>query len=420
MTTRATPPQAQHPTGRGLPATCRSPVPDRDARAFLRMLNLATLIRPIEAYSLGEIRAVWRLTALALSNRPALHSVRQFDIDGPGGPLSLRVYSPSHSEAPRPAFLWVHGGGFMVGTLDTADSICRNVALTAGCITLAVSYRLAPEHDLDASREDCLAALDWVIAHAPELGIDAGRLAVGGDSAGGNIAAVIAQEARHRGIGLALQVLAYPATELLESFPSLTENADGYMVTQHMLGHIQHTIAASVEHLDLSSPWLSPCRQKDLRGLAPALVVSAGFDPIRDDGLNYAARLRNAQVPVQLLHYPGQFHGFLNFDAIIGAAGDALQRIGVALREAFAGHYADTTHEIADAGEIRSAVGEPRATVLTAWSAADGWRDALLMQISPRLARTAHWALLPYSTVTRPLRRCLRRGGSRKALQTYP
>nr|WP_275590621.1 alpha/beta hydrolase [Pseudomonas sp. DP-17] len=246
------------------------------------MLNLATQLKPIEAYSLGEIRELWRLTALALGTRPPLASVRQFDIQGPDGELSLRIYTPSRQDTLRPAFVWIHGGGFMVGCLDTAESICRNIAQAANCITVAISYRLAPEHDLNASRDDCLAALSWIVDHAQELGIDTERLAIGGDSAGGNLTAVIAQESRSQGLKLALQVLAYPATELLQAFPSLTENADGYMVTQHMLGYIQRTIARSAEHLDLSSPRLSPRRQRNLRGVAPALIISAGLDPIRD------------------------------------------------------------------------------------------------------------------------------------------
>lgn len=418
MTTHSA--HAPRPSGKGLPINWRAPVPDRDARSFLRMLNLATQLKPIEAYSLGEIRELWRLTALALGTRPPLASVRQFDIQGPDGELSLRIYTPSRQDTLRPAFVWIHGGGFMVGCLDTAESICRNIAQAANCITVAISYRLAPEHDLNASRDDCLAALSWIVDHAQELGIDTERLAIGGDSAGGNLTAVIAQESRSHGLKLALQVLAYPATELLQAFPSLTENADGYMVTQHMLGYIQRTIARSAEHLDLSSPRLSPRRQRNLRGVAPALIISAGLDPIRDDGLDYAARLRNAGVPVRLLHYPGQFHGFLNFDAINGAASDALQRISEALRAAFEGRHADTTLEIADVMQGREAGSELRSTALTLWSATDGWRDALLTRFAPRLARGTRWTLQPYSTTARLLRRCIQGPDSLKALQTYP
>lgn len=421
MTIYATPTaHAPRPSGPGLPLTWRAPVPDRDARTFLRMLNLATQLKPIEAYSLPDIRELWRLTALALGTRPSLARVRQFEIEGPGGELSLRIYSPSRQDTPRPAFVWIHGGGFMVGCLDTAESICRNISQAADCITVAISYRLAPEHDLTASRDDCLAALGWIIEHAQELGIDAERLAIGGDSAGGNLTAVIAQEARSQGLKLALQVLVYPATELIESFPSLEENADGYMVTQHMLGYIQRTIARSAEHLDLRSPRFSPRRQGKLQGVTPALVISAGLDPIRDDGLDYAARLRKARVPVQLLHYPGQFHGFLNFDAINAAAGDALLRISAALLEAFDGRHADTTLEVADATQSREFGSEVCNMALTCWSAADGWRDALLTRLAPSLARSTRWALLPYSSSAHFLRRCLQGRDPRTAVRTYP
>ncbi|OQR32918.1 hypothetical protein BWR15_15810 [Pseudomonas sp. T] len=408
------------PTGDGLPIIWRADQPDRDASAFLRMLNLATRIKPFDAYSLEDIRELWRLTALALSHRPELPSVHQHHFEGPGGQLLVRVYKPREDDIPRPAFLWVHGGGFMVGGLDTADSICRNIALEADCITVALSYRLAPEHGLDASREDCLAGLDWVIEHAEELGIDASRLAIGGESAGGNLAAVMAQEARRRELELALQVLVYPATELEESFPSLRENVDGYMITADMLGHIQRTVAGAVSHLDLGSPWLSPRRERNLSGLTPAVVVSAGFDPIRDDGLDYTSRLRKAKVPVQLLHYPGQFHGFLNFDAINGGAADALRRIASALVQAFAGEHPDITLEMADPTSDRSLFGEGRSTTLSLWNATDGWRDALLTRANPRLARVTRWALRPYTIASRPLRHVLQDEAAHLAVQTYP
>lgn len=408
------------PTGEGLPITWRADQPDRDASAFLRMFNLATRVKPFDAYSLDDIRELWRLTALALSHRPALPSVHQHHFEGPGGQLNVRVYKPSDDDTLRPAFLWIYGGGFLVGGLDTADSICRNIALQADCITVALSYRLAPEHGLDASREDCMAGLDWVLEHAQELGIDASRLAIGGESAGGNLAAVMAQEARRRELELALQVLVYPATELEESFPSLRENTDGYMITADMLGHMQRIVAGVVSDLDLSSPWLSPRREKDLRGLAPTVMVSAGFDPIRDDGLEYTARLRQAQVPVQLLHYPGQFHGFLNFDAINSGAADALQRIASALAQAFAGEHPNITLEIADPVSDRNLLGEGRATALNLWNATDGWRDTLLTRINPRLARATRWALRPYTLTSTPLRRYLQDKTSHEAVQTYP
>jgi acetyl esterase len=404
-----------------MPMTWRSAEPDADARAFLRMFNLATQVRSIDTYSLQRIRELWRLTALALGSRPAVATVEEVEIQTASGTLRLRVFTPRHSETPLPAFLWFFGGGFIVGDLDTADAICRNIALNADCISVAVDYRLAPEHDLNAGREDCLAALRWVSKHGGELGIDTHRLAIGGDSAGGNICAALAQEARHSKLKLALQVLVYPATELLDAFASMEENAEGYMIDRHMLEHIKSVVSSALAHLDPTSPWLAPRRQKDLAQLAPALVVSAGFDPIRDDGLDYCSRLRAAGVQVQLLHYPGQFHGFLNFDLIDSAARDALQRISTGLRQAFDGQHADTTVEIADAPATTGRVAESTATALTLWNATDGWRDALLLQFSPRLARTTRWLLRPYLATTRPLRRCL--GKPHPACiaeQTYP
>ncbi|WP_448680862.1 alpha/beta hydrolase [Pseudomonas nicosulfuronedens] len=427
MTAPVTPPlpfsvsTAPRPSGPGMPVTWRLPEPDADARAFLRMLNLAERVKPVEDYSLSAIRELWRLTSLALGTRPAVAAVEDIEIEGPAGPLQLRLFRPRASETALPVFLWFFGGGFMVGDLDTCESICRNIALSANCVTVAVRYRLAPEHDLNASREDCLAALEWLVRNGAELAIDTQRIAIGGDSAGGNLCAAIAQKARQRKLKLALQVLVYPATELLDAFPSLAENADGFMVSQHMLQHIQRTVAGALDQLDPTSPWLSPRRQTNLKGVAPAVVVSAGFDPIRDDGLDYASRLRGAGVAVQLLHYPGQFHGFLNFDAINGAARDALMRISDALIQAFDRQYLDTTVEIADAPAGIGVAGETSTTALSIWNAVDGWRDALLLQLSPQLARTARWLLRPYLVSTRPLRRCL--NGTQKprtAEQTYP
>ncbi|WP_139093062.1 MULTISPECIES: alpha/beta hydrolase [unclassified Pseudomonas] len=414
---------APRPSGEGLPQVWRAAAPDRDARVFLRMLNLATRVRPIEHYSLSEIRKVWRLTAQALGRRLPVASVTQLEIDGPSGPLALRVFKPHRTDQLLPAFLWCYGGGFVVGDLDTAESICRNIAVAAGCITIAVRYRLAPEHDLTAGREDFLAALEWIAAHGEELGIDTRRLAIGGDSAGGNICAAVAQESvRRGGPELSLQVLAYPATELVLAFPSLAENADGYLITDSLLGQIQLVAASAIETLDPTAPWLSPRRNPDLAKLPPALVVSAGFDPIRDDGLDYTCRLRAAKVPVELLHYAGQFHGFLNFDAVVGAGQDALQRIGAALAHVFAGEPAsDRTLEIADETAPGGAVGEATRTALTVWSATDGWRDALLRRVSPTLAGFTQWMLTPCLAPANLMRRQLDEQLQRRiTTQTYP
>jgi acetyl esterase/lipase len=187
------------------------------------------------------------------------------------------------------------------------------------------------------------------VGNGAALGVDTTRLAIGGDSAGGNICAAVAQHTvRHGGPKLCLQVLAYPATELVTQFPSLTENAHGFLISARLLDRIKGMVVT-----DSDAAELSPRRNPDLKGLPPAVIVSTGFDPIRDDGLDYGARLRAAGVPVELLHYAGQFHGFLNFDSVIGAGRDALLRIGAALTAAFRGDLpANRTIEIGDGSAL--------------------------------------------------------------------
>ena len=213
-------------------------------------------------------------------------------------------------------------------------------------MVVSVRYRLAPEHDLYAGRADCLAAVEWLAREGHTLGIDGARLAVGGDSAGGNLAAAVSQRCTEQGgPALRLQVLVYPATNLSVEFPSKQENAAGSLLTSDGIDSI-HDILRERDADHLADPWVSPALNPQLAGLPPALVLTAGFDPIRDDGLGYTQLLREAAVPVELLHYPGQFHGFVNFDGVLRSARDALERIGTALRAA-----------------LRPAVGQPAPAV---------------------------------------------------------
>ncbi|MNK72713.1 Carboxylesterase NlhH [compost metagenome] len=388
----------------GMPRVLRAHQPDREARAFLRLANLSMSLRRAEDYSLPKLRLGWRLTALALARNPPVGSVTEQLIDGPGGDIALRIFKPDNAQQLRPAFMWFFGGGFIIGDLDTADGICRSIALAANCIVIAVRYRLAPEHDLSAGRADALAAFEWMAKNGAQLGIDTTRLAIGGDSAGGNLCAAVAQESLRRGGPLpSLQVLVYPATELVEKFPSYAENAYGRaLLTDHAMQWIERTLAPSLDTLDLLDPWYSPRRSPDLRGLAPAIVVSAGFDPIRDDGLDYAARLRAADVPVELLHYGGQFHGFLNFDSVNSASRDALQRIGNALTTAFARQpAADRTIEIADRGprrhsRLRATADELATSTLTTWVVTERWGIALLRLLSPKAASACRLLIRPW------------------------
>ncbi|MBO3275834.1 alpha/beta hydrolase [Pseudomonas schmalbachii] len=427
----------------GLPKLLRAEQPDREARAFLRILNLpprpsSTSVTPKQ---LNMVRQGFRAAALSLGRRPVVPTVIEREIDGPGGKIALRVFIPvdvTHAtqfetfEEPLPAFLWSFGGGFVIGDLDTADSICRNVALAAGCIVVAVRYRLAPEHDLTASREDVLATLLWLEEHGGELGIDTTRLALGGDSAGGNLSAVVAQEyVRRGGTALKMQVLVYPATDLkmdtIEQYPSFQENVNGgYFLTAEAVEMIDTLLEESKNELDLSEPRFSPIRAKGLSGQPPAVVLTAGFDPIRDQGIDYAVRLRDAGVPVELLHYAGQFHGFLNFDSVLGAGRDALQRIGDALAMAFCGEEeVDRTVEIADEtgenGRILHTVGEVATASLTVWRATVGWRDTLLRMASPTAASACKVLLTPWSLPTALVRRRIsKRINPVSARQTYP
>ncbi|MFD1555078.1 alpha/beta hydrolase [Paraburkholderia silviterrae] len=297
---------------------------------LLNMLNFMKR-KPVNRFNFRQHRLAWRLSALALGRADAVARVETRSIPGPYAPIRMKVYRPSLTAEAAPAFLWFHGGGFMMGGLATADAICRHIAAASGVMVVAVRYRLAPEHDLYAGRADCMAALDWIVREGSLLGIDSTRLAVGGDSAGGNLAAAVAQRhVEQGGTALRLQVLAYPATNLLDDFASKAENAGGYVLTSEGIDAIRRLITQG--RTDLANPWISPAFTRELRDLPPALVVTAGFDPIRDDGLAYAGRLREAGVPVELLHYAGQFHGFLNFDGVLRAARDALDRIGAALR----------------------------------------------------------------------------------------
>ncbi|HMO46423.1 MAG TPA: alpha/beta hydrolase [Rubrivivax sp.] len=409
-----------------MPTVLRAARPDRETRAFLRWLKLGALT-PIEKLPVRQTRTVWRLFALTLGRRPAVAAVVEHCIDGPGGSIRLRIFTPPGPRQARPAFLWCHGGGFMVGGLDSAEPICRSLAQAAGCVTVAVRYRLSPEHDLYAGRADFLAALDWVARHGGELGIDVTRLAIGGDSAGGNIAAAVAQAARQRGgPALRLQVLAYPATELIEDFPSKRENRDGFVISDGLIEHIRQVVLSTADPAD---PRLSPRRHPDLRGLPPALLVSAGFDPIRDDGLDYAARLRAAGVPVELLHYAGQVHGFLNFDAVLGSGVDVLQRIGAALAAAFRGEVPpDRTLEIAEIADavvprrrLRAAGGEVANLLLIGWTSGSRWLGTALRLALPRGEVFVKLALQPWLLPADLLqRRATRRLVRITARQTWP
>jgi acetyl esterase len=304
------------------PVQLRAARPDAEVRRLFMQLNLWP--RGKNSISLSEARRHWQLVVKAFASREPVDTVAERAVAGANGPIRLRIYTPS-GEGRRPVLVWFHGGGFVAGDLYTAGATCRALANRSGAIVVAVEYRLAPEHPLEVGRSDCLEATRWVAQNAEELGADPLRMAVGGDSAGGTQAAAVAQAcAAGDGPALALQVLVYPATDLARDYES-SGAVDEYLLGAADIAWMRSEIA---KVSDITDPALSPIHGPYAPGLAPALVLTAGFDPLRDEALEYVDRLREHRVPVTSLHYPGQVHGFLSFDRISSGARDALRRIG--------------------------------------------------------------------------------------------
>ncbi len=238
--------------------------------------------------------------------------------DGEVASVPVRVYRPAGG-GPRPTVVFVHGGGFVIGDLETHDNICRRLARDVGAVVVSVDYRLAPEHVFPAAVDDSMAVLKAVAADIDSYGGDADKLVIGGDSAGGNLAAVCSQLAREDGPALAAQLLVYPAVDLLGEYPSRTENAEGYFITladmlwfgRHYLGFDETDPRAAEVAAD---PRLSPIKAASLAGLPPAIVVTAEFDPLRDEGDAYAAALDKAGVQVVHRQFPGLIHGFYGME----------------------------------------------------------------------------------------------------------
>ena len=248
------------------------------------------------------------------------------------GTIPARSYAAG-AGGPRPIIVWYHGGGFVIGDLETADRTCRKLATHTGALVISVDYALAPEKPFPAGPEDCFNALRWVVDNAASLGGDPSRVAVAGDSAGGNMAAVTALRARDEGIALRFQLLVYPVTDCTMTSASYAENAEGYLLTADSMGwFIDHYLPGGADPKD---PRVSPLFADDLRGLAPALVITAEFDPLRDEGEAYAERLKEAGNDVELKRFDGQIHGFFGMGSVIPAANDAValavQRLTTAL-----------------------------------------------------------------------------------------
>jgi acetyl esterase len=255
-------------------------------------------------------------------------------IPGPAGSIPVRIYYPSES-TPLPVLVWYHGGGWVLGTLDGVDHVGRELANTANCIVVSVDYRLAPEHKFPACPDDCEAAYYWAVENAASLGGDPRRVAVGGDSAGGNLAAVVSLRAREAGRPLpAFQLLIYPVTDADFTRPSYVENADGYMLTEVSMRWFWDQYVNSPE--EMADPQASVIRASDLSGLPPALIITAEFDPLRDEGEAYGELLRQAGVPVTVTRYDGMIHGFFGQFTMVDKGREAIRESAEALNKAFA------------------------------------------------------------------------------------
>lgn len=309
------------------------------ARALLDLIEQSGL-PPTHALTPEQARKVYREhRAFSQPEAPAVGHVRDLMAEGPHGAIPLRLYQPlipmDEGTDRLPALVFLHGGGWTIGDIETYDTFCRQLANGAGCAVVSVDYRLAPEHRFPAAVDDSIAAVRWIHAHADALGIDAARIAVGGDSAGGNLAAVVAIDARDNGgPRLAFQLLIYPATDMRRLAASHAANGQGYLLTSDVLRYFHdHYIDDRRHDLDWRA---SPLLHADLSRLPPALVLTAGYDPLLDEGLMYAQRLSEAGTRTAYICFSRQIHGFITMGKVIDEANAAVELCAAQLRSALA------------------------------------------------------------------------------------
>jgi acetyl esterase len=293
-------------------------------------------VPPTHTLTPDEARQLYReRRAFTQPAPPQVGEVRELQAEGPHGAIPLRLIRPfgAAADARLPVLVYYHGGGWVIGDLETHDTLCRELANGAGCAVVAVDYRLAPERRFPAAADDCLAATYWIARHAAQLGLDATRLAVGGDSAGGNLAAVMTLAARDAGdLPIAFQLLIYPATDMRAVAPSHTSNGEGYLLTRDTIAYFRgHYIDAP-----LYEDWrASPLLHADLSKLPPALVLTAGFDPLRDEGAQYAQALTAAGNRASYVCFERQVHGFILMGKVLDEANTAVALCAAELRRAF-------------------------------------------------------------------------------------
>src|ERR1700756_2559018 len=306
---------------------------DPDAAAVYQAFQEAG--RPAyETLTAPEAREYY-MAARLVSNPepPELLLAEPLSIPAAHGTIPARIYTPKqlrNKDGLAPCLVFFHGGGWVIGNLDTHDVVCRKLADQGELIVISVDYRLAPEHHFPAAVDYAIAATKWVAANAKELGVDASRLVVGGDSAGGNLAAVVALNARENGPAIAGQMLVYPATDFARTHPSHREPETSILLTHTVITWFaDHYLNGA----DINDWRASPARARSFAGLPPAYVLTAGADPLRDEGDEYAARLKQAGVAVTYRHFSGQFHGFFTMGKLLNQANVAVGEIASWLKE---------------------------------------------------------------------------------------
>jgi acetyl esterase len=303
------------------------PLHPQVALAIQRAGDLPTDLSP------AELRVAYERQRLTLlPQKPAVAQTYQLAIPSDYGPIPARFYRATKGTKPCPLLVYFHGGGFMLGSLALYDTTCRRLAMAGDCAVLSVDYRLAPETQFPGAVLDAYAATRWASDHAKLLNIDPSKIAVGGDSAGGNLAAVLAQMAQDsREFAVALQLLIYPMTDQSREYPSYQRNASGYMLTTAALHWFMDNYIP--DHEDRKDTRASPMLRESLKGLPPALVISAEFDPLVDENQAYAKRLTEAGVPCDYVCFPGMIHPFFTLGGVVEDTAKAEALVGAAMRK---------------------------------------------------------------------------------------
>lgn len=326
MSTSVTAPSATvEPEGR--------PPVDPGFAAVLDLINRPD-VTPMTAMGPDEARASFSMLNGLAGEPTGGVTTTDRTVPGAAGDVPARVYVPDGGD-PIGVLVWFHGGGWVIGDLDSHDEVCRRLALGAGCLVVSVAYRLAPEAPAPAAGDDCWAATAWVAGHLDELGAAGLPIAVGGDSAGGNLAAVVAQRAAAEELALAAQHLVYPCVDLFADTDSKKVNGEGYFLTlETMTWFGAHYLSGGADPAD---PAISPHLADDaaVAGIAPAIVQVAGYDPLRDEGIAYAERLRSLGVDTELREYPTMIHGFISMGSLTPVTDEALTDAATFLRTRF-------------------------------------------------------------------------------------